>query len=144
MGSGTLTIAVGGSSTSIVIGSTSGSLSDIAAAINGAPNNPGVTASILTTTDGSRLVLSGTVTGAANAITVTQSGGDGGRASLVYDPANSDTQLTQTQQALDANFSINGFPATSAEQSGDRRHQRRDAEPAKRAKPPPPVIRRPP
>jgi flagellar hook-associated protein 2 len=61
------------------------------------------------------LVLSGTATGAANAITVTQSGGDGGLAALVYDPAHpTTTQLTQTQPPLDANFTVNGFPATSA------------------------------
>jgi flagellar hook-associated protein 2 len=114
VGTGTLTIAVGGSSTAITIDSTDNTLSGIAAAINGAANNPGVSASIVTTTAGARLVLSGTTTGAANAITVTQSGGDGGLASLVYDPANANTKLTQTQAAQDANFSINGFAATSS------------------------------
>jgi flagellar hook-associated protein 2 len=61
------------------------------------------------------LVISGTGTGAANGVTVTQSGGDGGLADLVYDPANpTTTKLTQTQQATDANFTVNGFAATSA------------------------------
>ena len=105
LGTGTLTVAVGSRSIDINIDSTNSSLSGIAAAINSAPNNPGVTASIITTTDGSRLVLTGTATGAANAITVTPSGGDGGLAALA---------LTQTQAAQDASFSINGFPATSA------------------------------
>jgi flagellar hook-associated protein 2 len=105
LGTGTLTISVGGASTSITIDSTNSSLSGIAAAINSAQNNPGVSASIITTTAGSRLVLTGTTTGAANSITVTPSGGDGGLSSLV---------LTQTQAAKDASFSINGFPATSA------------------------------
>ena len=114
VGTGALTITVGGNSATINIDSTDNTVAGIAAAINGAPNNPGVTASILTTTDGSRLVLSGTATGAANAITVTQSGGDGGLSALVYDPANATTHLTQTQAALDANFTINGFAATSA------------------------------
>jgi flagellar hook-associated protein 2 len=50
-------------------------------------------------------VLTGTATGAANAITVTPSGGDGGLSSLTF---------TQTQAAQNANFSINGFAATSA------------------------------
>jgi len=62
-----------------------------------------VGASVITTTDGSRLVLTGTATGKANQITVTPSGGDGGLASLA---------LT-TVLAQDASFSINGFPATS-------------------------------
>jgi flagellar hook-associated protein 2 len=43
---------------------------------------------------------------------VSESGG-GGLASLVY-PASGATGLTQTQAAADANYSINGFPATSA------------------------------
>src|SRR5277367_641657 len=114
VGTGTLTIAVGGASTSINIDTTDNTLAGIAAAINSANNNPGVTASIITTTAGARLVLAGTATGAANAITVTESGGDGGLSSLVYDPANSVTNLTQTQAAQDASFLINGFGATSA------------------------------
>jgi len=112
IGTGTLTLAVGSASTSITIDSTNNTLQGIVAAINSAPNNPGVSASILTTTAGARLVLSGTATGAANAISVTQSGGDGGLASLVYVP-NGTKNLTQTQAAQDANFSVNGFAATS-------------------------------
>jgi flagellar hook-associated protein 2 len=114
VGTGTLSISVGGASTSINIDSTDNTLAGIAAAINSAANNPGVTASIVTTSDGARLVLAGTATGAANSITVTQSGGDGGLSSLVYNPANGVTNLTQTQAAKDANFTINGFAATSA------------------------------
>ena len=114
IGTGSLTIAVGGTATTIVIDSTNNTLAGIVSAINSATNNPGVSASILTTTGGARLVLSGSATGAANAITVTQSGGDGGLASLVYDPAHGTTNLTQTQAALDANFTVNGYAATSA------------------------------
>jgi flagellar hook-associated protein 2 len=102
VGTGTLTIAVGSSSTAITIDSTDNTLAGIASAINAAPN-VGVSASVITTTDGSRLVLTGTNTGAANQITVTPSGGDGGLASLA---------LTSVL-AQDASFSINGFPATS-------------------------------
>jgi len=105
VGTGTLTIAVGNASTSVTIDSTDDTLAGIASAINSAADNPGVTASVITTSDGSRLVLAGTATGAANAITVTPSGGNGGLSSLV---------LTQTQAAQDASFSINGFDATSA------------------------------
>jgi flagellar hook-associated protein 2 len=114
IGTGTLKISVGGASASITIDSSDNTLQGIVAAINSATGNPGVSASILTTTAGARLVLSGTTTGAANAITVTQSGGDGGLASLVYDPANNIKNLTQTQAPLDANFSLNSFAATSA------------------------------
>ncbi len=113
IGTGTLNLAVGNTSASISIDSNGETLSGIASAINAAPNNPGVTASVITTTAGARLVLTGTVTGAANAITVTQSGGDGGLAALVYPPSGT-TGLTQNQAATDANYSINGYPATSA------------------------------
>ncbi len=113
VGTGTLQISVGGSSSSINIDSTDNTLAGIAAAINGAADNPGVTANVITTTDGSRLVLTGTATGAANAITVTQSGGDGGLSALAYDPANGVTNLTD-KPAQDAVFSINGFPASSS------------------------------
>jgi flagellar hook-associated protein 2 len=104
VGTGTLTIAAGGVSTDIAIDSSNNTLAGIAAAINSAPNNPGVTASVITATDGARLVLTGTRTGAANQITVTPTGGDGGLASLA---------LT-TVPAQDANFTLNGFAATSA------------------------------
>ena len=103
VGTGTLTIAVGGASTAISIDSTNNTLAGIASAINSAPNNPGVSASVITTTGGSRLVLTGTQTGAANQITVTPSGGDGGLAALAL----------STVPAQDASFSINGFGATS-------------------------------
>lgn len=102
VGTGTLTIQVGGSSTVINIDSTNNTLAGIAAAINSAPN-AGVSASVITTTLGSRLVLTGSNTGAANQITVTPSGGDGGLASLA---------LT-TVPAQDASYEINGFAATS-------------------------------
>lgn len=105
VGTGTLTIAVGGASTSINIDTTDNTLAGIASAINSANNNPGVTASIITTTAGARLVIAGTATGAANAITVSSSGGDGGLATLA---------LAQTQAPQDASFLINNFAATSA------------------------------
>ena len=114
VGTGTLQISVGGVLDSVAIDSTSNTLQGIASAINGSAGNPGVTASILTTSDGARLVLTGAKTGQANGILVTQSGGDGGLSSLVYDPANNHTTLTQTQQALDANFTVNTYPAASA------------------------------
>jgi flagellar hook-associated protein 2 len=114
IGTGTLSIAVGSGTSKITINSTNDTLAGIAAAINSAPDNPGVTASILTTTAGSRLVISGTQTGAANAITVTETDGGNGLSSLVYDPAAGVTNLTQTQAAQDANFTLNGYAATSA------------------------------
>jgi flagellar hook-associated protein 2 len=114
IGTGTLQISVGRQSTTVTIGSTNDTLAGIAAAINAASNNPGVSASVLSTTAGARLVISGTETGAANAITVAETDGGTGLSSLTYNPASTTNSLTQTQQALDANFTINGYAATSA------------------------------
>jgi flagellar hook-associated protein 2 len=114
IGTGTLQISVGGQSTSITIGPTNDTLAGIAATINAASNNPGVSASVLSTTAGARLVISGTETGAANAITVAETDGGTGLSSLTYIPANTTNSLTQTQAALDANFTVNGYAATSA------------------------------
>jgi flagellar hook-associated protein 2 len=114
VGTGSLSISVGSASTSINITSADDTLSGIANAINSAPNNPGVTASIISTTSGARLVIAGTATGADNSVTVTETDGGNGLSSLVYDPADGVTNLTQTQAAQDANYSINGFAATSS------------------------------
>jgi len=114
IGTGTLQISVGNQSTSVTIDSTNDTLAGIAAAINAAPNNPGVSASVLSTTAGERLVISGTETGAANAITVAETDGGTGLSSLTCNPLSTTNSLTQTQQALDANFTVNGYAATSA------------------------------
>ena len=116
VGSGTLNISVGSASATVTIDSSNDTLQGIANAINSAPGNPGVSASIITAADGARLVLSGTATGASSGITVTETDGGSGLSSLVYDPSNTAvvSGLTQTQAAQDANFTINGFAATSA------------------------------
>jgi len=78
-------------------------------AINNSKSNPGVSASIVTGTDGAHLVLTSLTTGAANAFTVTSSGGDGGLAKLNFDPSTS----TPTIKAQDALFTIDGTAASS-------------------------------
>lgn len=113
VGTGTLNITVGGVTAQISIDSNNNTLAGIAAAINSAPGNPGVNAAVINTAGGARLVLNGSKTGALNGITVTQSGGDGGLALLVYDPANLNTSLIQSQAAQNAQFKINGFAASS-------------------------------
>ncbi len=110
----------------ISIDSTNNTLSGIATAINSAPNNPGVTASVITTTAGARLVITGTVTGAANSISVSETGGDGGLASLVYPPSGT-TGLTQTQAADGRELFDQRLPGDQREQRGERSDQRRDA-----------------
>ena len=114
VGTGNLTISVGTNGIPITIDSTNNTLAGIAGAINKAGAAQGVNASLLTANDGVRLVITSATTGAAAAVTVRQSGGDGGLASLVYDPANSNTKLTQLQGATDAQIKLNGFAYNSA------------------------------
>ncbi|WP_323119393.1 flagellar filament capping protein FliD [Burkholderia alba] len=128
LGTGTLTVSVGGQSTSISIDSTNNTLSGIASAINSAPNNPGVTATIVTGTDGAHLVLRSSSPGAANTINVGVSNlsGDNGLSSLAVTstPSTTGGQSTiasggsiawsQSTVAQDAEFSIGGIAGSSA------------------------------
>lgn len=115
IGSGTLTIAVGGSAFSLDIDAGAATLADIRSAINAAPDNTGVTATLVTANDGVRLVLTARDTGALNTVTVSQSGGDGGLAALAYDPGNGITNLAELQAAGDAQVVIDGFIHDSAD-----------------------------
>jgi flagellar hook-associated protein 2 len=115
VGSGTLTIAVGGSVFSVAIDSAAPTLADIRSAINAAPDNTGVTATFVTANDGVRLVLTARATGFSNNLTVTQSGGDGGLAALAYDPGNGLANLTELEAAADAQIIIDGFTHDSAD-----------------------------
>jgi len=71
MGTGTLALSLGGQTMSVQISSNNSSLTGIAAAINSASGNPGITATVVTGSDGQHLVLSSAQTGAANVIGVT-------------------------------------------------------------------------
>lgn len=115
VGTGTLTLAVAGKSMSLTLDSTNNSLAAVRDAINKASNNPGVSATIVTGSDGAHLVLSSTQTGAANGFTVSSSGGDGGLAALNYDvAASSGNALSVITAASDANYTIDGLAANSA------------------------------
>ncbi|WP_051888840.1 flagellar filament capping protein FliD [Caballeronia sordidicola] len=70
LGTGTLKLSVGASDVSIKIDSSNNTLSGIAAAINSASGNPGVSATVITGTDGAHLVLHSSTTGVANGISV--------------------------------------------------------------------------
>jgi flagellar hook-associated protein 2 len=91
-------------------------LSDVRDKINAAKG--GVTASIVTDTTGSRLVMTSSTTGAANAFRVTavESGG-AGLSGLAYDPANGTTGTSLTQPAANAKATVNGLSVTSATNS---------------------------
>lgn len=115
VGTGTLTLAVGDASMSLTIDSTNNTLAGIRDAINKASDNPGVSATIVTGTDGAHLVLSGTRTGAANGFTVSSSGGDGGLAALNYDAtASSGNALSVITAAQDSGYTIDGLAGHSA------------------------------
>jgi flagellar hook-associated protein 2 len=107
LGSGSITLQIGsGSATTIAIASGQSSLDGIATAIDQA--NVGVTASVLYDGAAYHLVLSGDATGAANAFTVS---GSGGLAGFSYGAGASG--LSQTQAAADAGFSLNGIAISS-------------------------------
>ncbi|NNC76704.1 MAG: flagellar filament capping protein FliD [Woeseiaceae bacterium] len=109
VGTGTLTVDVGGTSMDLVFDATNNTLAGVRDAINSAADNPGVSATIVNADSGSYLILTGNQTGVANSITVTQSGGDGGLSQLEYDPGNGLTSLTESSAAQDALIRIDGF-----------------------------------
>lgn len=108
VGTGTLTITQGTSNFSVTIDSTNNTLTGIRDAINKAAGNSGVQATLIHESGGARLVLSSTKTGAANAIQVSQTGGDGGLNQLVYQTSGT-KNLTEIQPAQDAHIRVAGF-----------------------------------
>lgn len=103
IGTGTMTLTVGGVAKTITIGTTNNSLEGLATAINA--SGGGVTASIVADTGGSRIVLKGP-TGEANSFTLTADvGGDPGLTAFSY---GSGGAMTLGQSALDAEFTVDG------------------------------------
>ncbi len=108
LGTGTLTIAVGAKSFQIGIPDTANTLAGIRDAINSATGNDNlVRATIVNGNDGAHLVLSSQVTGATNAITVAADGGNGGLASLAFNPSLT-TNYTQPRLAANSQVRIAG------------------------------------
>ncbi len=114
VGTGTLTVSVGTASMDLDITSENHTLAGIRDAINTANDNPGVSATIVNADTGSFLVVTADKTGAANTITVTQTGGDGGLAALEYDPGLGLNALTETAAAQDAFIRIDGLDVMNA------------------------------
>jgi flagellar hook-associated protein 2 len=111
VGTGTLTLSLGSTSFNVAIDSSNNTLSGIAAAINSASGNPGISATVVNGTDGAHLLLSSSLTGAANTIQVTA--GAGGLSALAYGSGNT-ANYTQQSGAQDASFSVAGVPYASA------------------------------
>jgi len=118
VGTGTLNFTVGGESFSVVIDATNNTLEGIRDAINTASGNSKVTAAVINSTTGARLLLSANDSGAANAITVAITGdGDGsdtnasGLSALSY--VAGALRLTQRTAAQDAALTIDGIAVSS-------------------------------
>lgn len=78
VGTGTLTINFGSESFSLTIDESNNTLAGIRSAINNAEDNPGVTATIVSSDNGPRLVLSSDNLGSSNAITTVATDNDAG------------------------------------------------------------------
>jgi flagellar hook-associated protein 2 len=114
VGTGTLTITVGGNSFQVAIDSTKNTVAGIRDAINQAVGNTDlVDATIVNASDGAHLVLSATATGAASAITVSQADGNGGLAVLAYNPSLL-TNYDEGRPARNAQVAVSGFVKQSA------------------------------
>lgn len=102
---GTLTIAIGsGTAQTITIGSGNDTLATLASAINN--GSYGVTASVVTDTNGSRLSLVSNTSGAAGTITL------GG--ALTDATTSTAIGFTVGQPGADASLTVDGLPTTSA------------------------------
>ena len=113
VGTGTLNLQLGANGFSLTIDSSNDTLAGIAAAINAATDNPGITAAVIQGTDGGHLLLSSSVTGAANTIQVTETDGGGALSALTYGTGNT-AHYTQNAAAQDAAFTVAGVAYTSA------------------------------
>jgi flagellar hook-associated protein 2 len=113
VGTGTLALTLGGTSFNVAVDSSNDTVAGIAAAINSARGNPGITATVVTGTDGAHLVLGSTMTGAANTISVSETDTGTALSALTYGALNT-THYTQNSTPQDAQFSIAGVGYTSA------------------------------
>ena len=100
VGVGTLSIAVGGDSFDVTLASGTDTLTALRDAINSAPNNTGVTATILNEVGGSRLILTSRDSGTGYAV------------SLSGDLA-ATLGMTDVVAAADAELTVDGFQVVS-------------------------------
>jgi flagellar hook-associated protein 2 len=115
VGTGTLRIVTGGQTYDVAIDSSNDTLVGIANAINASAAGEKVLASVVSGASEARLTITARNSGAASAMTITQSGGDGGLAGLTYPPSGSG--MTQLRAALDARVLVDGVLATSGTNS---------------------------
>jgi flagellar hook-associated protein 2 len=114
IGTGTMTLTVGGVAKTITIGATNNSLDGLASAINS--SGGGVTASIIADQGGHRLILKGP-SGAANAFTLaSDAGADPALSAFAYGAGGG---MTLGQSAANADFSIDGVAFSRASNTVD-------------------------
>ncbi|AKM41967.1 flagellar hook protein FliD [Burkholderia contaminans] len=101
---GSLSITFGSNPAFNVNVAAGASLSDIASSINSASGNAGVTASVITGSDGQHLVMQSNATGAANTISIS---GTGVNSKLT-------SGYSTVTPAADAKLTIDGTPVSSA------------------------------
>ncbi|MEP7311481.1 MAG: flagellar filament capping protein FliD [Pseudomonadota bacterium] len=114
IGTGTLMLTMGGAAFSVTLDAAHNTLADVRDAINSASGNPGVRATLIKGSDGTRLVLTGSRTGATNSITVHATGGDGGLAQLEYVPSGT-MAMESIADAQDAVVMLSGIEIHSAD-----------------------------
>ncbi len=112
IGSGTLSIGVGANSFNLNVSATD-TLSNIAANINSASGNPGVTATVVYGAGGAQLLLSSSKTGVANGFTISASSdSSAGLGALA-----SQLGTAGSNEAQDAKLSLDGIAISSASNS---------------------------
>ena len=121
VGTGTLTLSSGAQSFDVEIDATNNTLAGVRDAINNAADNTGINATIVNVDGGSRLILTATETGLANAIEVGVTGdGDGndtdnadGLSRLVYQ-SDAVQNLVEVDPAQDGQLAVDGFTVTTS------------------------------
>jgi len=123
VGTGTLSVTVNGDTLDLTVDSSNNTLSGLRDAINDSVDNPGVVASILNESGGSRLILTSSETGAVNAVNVSVVDDDSnnsdasGLSKLFYIGVGDDGLAEQITTAVDAQLTIDGFDIESASNS---------------------------
>lgn len=102
VGSGSLVIDIGDATLTLTLEDGNNTLAQLRDAINASPDNPGLSASIIHTDDGSRLLLTARESGVASAI------------SLSADVAPGGFGVVEVTPARDARLSVDGFSVTRA------------------------------
>ena len=110
VGTGTLTLTVGGVQTDITIDSSNNTLEGIRAAVNAA--NIGVSATIINTGSGYKLMFTSDRTGAANAISVSVVDDDGNNTDNAGLSQLVNANMLETSAAQDAQLVVNGLTIT--------------------------------